>query len=85
MKEKEARAKFRQVRKVVFTSVLLLFLLVYNGQRHQLDFGECGCFFVFFFNKNKSCFLTLLMNGKLTKKSALPEFEFQRLLIDDRN
>lgn len=34
MKEKEARAKFRQVWKVVFNFVLL-FLVICNGQYHR--------------------------------------------------
>lgn len=42
MKEKEARAKFRQVWKVVSNFVLLMFLVIYNGQYHKLDFRVCG-------------------------------------------
>lgn len=42
MKEKEARAKFRQVWKVVFNFVLPMFLVIYNGQYHKLDFRVHG-------------------------------------------
>lgn len=42
MKEKEARAKFRQVWKVVFNFVLLIFLVMYNGQYHKPEFRVHG-------------------------------------------
>ena len=42
MKEKEARAKFRQVRKEVFNFVLLILLVMYIGQRHKLHVRVYG-------------------------------------------
>lgn len=42
MKEKEARAKFRQVWKVVFNFVLLIFVVMYNGHYYKLDFTAHG-------------------------------------------
>lgn len=69
MKEKEARAKFRQVWKVVFNFVLLMFLVEYNGQYSKLDFRVHGIL--------KSALLYFLKNGKLEKKCVLPEFKFK--------
>lgn len=42
MKEKEARAKFRQVWKAVFNFVLLIFLVMFNGRCHKLHFRVHG-------------------------------------------
>lgn len=42
MKEKEARAKFRQVWKAVFNFVLLIFLVTFNGRCHKLHFRVHG-------------------------------------------
>lgn len=65
MKEKEARAKFRQVWKAVFNFVSLMFLVMFNGQCHTLHFRVHGilrrkipAFLCFFF----------FMNGKLKKE-----------------
>lgn len=74
MKEKEARAKFRQVRKAVFNFVLLLFLVMYNGQCHELDFRVCG-----FLTRKSLAFLHFLWMENWKKKSVLPEFKFQRV------
>lgn len=72
MKEKEARAKFRQVWKAVFNFVLLMFLVMYNTQYHKLDFRVHGIL-----KKKSPAILHFLKNGKLKKKFVLPEFKFK--------
>lgn len=77
MKEKEARAKFRQVWKVVFNFVLLMFLVVCNGQYHKQLWEYMD------FSKEKFSFLTVFKNGKfLEKKPISPEFCFKIVVAD---